>query len=59
VYVLIAIMNKRLALSMSLHTILQVYSVTLFQKAPILQVLSDAGIAENEGDENNQLFLFY
>jgi len=58
VYVLIAIIKKRLALPMSLYTILQVFSVTLFEKVPILQVLSDAGIAENEGDENNQLFLF-
>lgn len=58
VYVLIAIMKKRLALPMSLYTILQVFSVTLFEKAPILQVLSEAGIAENEATENNQLFLF-
>jgi len=58
VYVLIAIIKKRLALPMSLYTILQVFSVTLFEKAPILQVLSEAGIAENEATENNQLFLF-
>jgi len=58
VHVLIAIMKKRLALPMSLYTILQVFSVTLFEKAPIFQVLSEAGIAENEGDEDNQLFLF-
>jgi len=43
---------------MSLYTILQVFSVTLFEKAPILQVLSEAGIAENEATESNQLFLF-
>ena len=37
VYVLVAILRKRLALEASLHEILQVLSLTLFEKVPILQ----------------------
>lgn len=40
-YVLIAIIKKRLKIESSLYTILQILSVTLFEKSPILQVLSD------------------
>ena len=39
VYVLIAIIRKRLKLDVSLYTILQILSVTLFEKAPVFQVL--------------------
>ena len=41
VYVLVAIMKKRLRLEQSLYTILQILSITLFEKTPILQVLTD------------------
>ena len=41
IYVLVAIIKKRLDIQHSLYTILQVLSVTVFEKAPILQVLSD------------------
>lgn len=58
VYVLIAIMKKRMVLSASLYTILQILSVTIFEKVPILQVLSEAENAENEAPVSNQLFLF-
>jgi len=40
-YVLVAIIKKRLNLDASLYTILQILSVTLFEKSPILQVLSE------------------
>jgi len=40
VYVLVAIVKKRLNLEMSLYTILQIISVTIFEKRPILEVLS-------------------
>ena len=40
-YVLVAIVKKRLNLEESLYTILQILSITLFEKHPILQVLSD------------------
>ena len=39
VYVLVAIVRKRLALEASLYQLLQILSVTLFEKTPILQVL--------------------
>ena len=40
VYVLVAIVKKRLCLSASLYTILQILSLSLFEKTPILQALS-------------------
>jgi Domain of unknown function (DUF4372)/Transposase DDE domain len=40
VYVLVAIVKKRLALDASLYTLLQILSLTLFEKMPILQALS-------------------
>ena len=39
VYVLVAIVRKRLGLEASLYQILQILSVTLFEKTPILQAL--------------------
>jgi hypothetical protein len=58
VYVLVAILKKRLNLPHSLYTILQFLSVSLFEKTPILQAFSN--IAEQpEIDQNaNQLLLF-
>jgi len=41
VYVLIAIIKKKLKIEHSLYTILQILSVTLFEKSPILKVHSD------------------
>jgi len=41
IYVLVAIVKKRLALEGSLHEILQVLSVTLFEQVPILQAFGD------------------
>ena len=58
VYVLIAIIRKRLKLDVSLYTILQILSVTLFVKAPVFQVLSDAANAEKPAEDDNQLILF-
>ena len=40
VYVLVAIVKKRLQLDASLYTLLQICSLTLFEKMPILQALS-------------------
>lgn len=42
-YVLIAIMKKRLKIDLSLYTILQILSISLFEKRPIYQVLTDNG----------------
>lgn len=58
VYVLVAIIKKRLNLDASLYTLLQILSVTLFEKMPIQQALQGiSGEAENI-DFNNQLNLF-
>ena len=40
IYVLVAIVRKRLGLEASLYQILQILSVTLFEKTPILQAFS-------------------
>ena len=58
VYVLIAILKKRLRLEPSLYTILQVLSLTLFEKRPILQVFSDTMDKYPEVHSCNQLRLF-
>ena len=39
-YVLVAIMKKQLKIDLTLYTILQILSITLFEKKPILQVLT-------------------
>src|SRR5271156_4809720 len=58
VYVLVAIVRKRLALEASLYQILQVLSVTLFEKTPISQALQACNSEENLADSGNQLILF-
>jgi hypothetical protein len=58
VYLLVAILKKRLKIEASLYTILQVLSVTSFEKMPLNQLLTNIGYT-NELDENdNQLILF-
>ena len=58
VYVLVAIIKKQLNLDLSLYTILQILSVTLFEKVSILQVLMEAGYKTENIDSCNQLMLF-
>jgi hypothetical protein len=58
VYVLVAIAKKRLGVEASLYTILQILSLTLFEKIPLDQLLNDTAL-ENFDDENpTQLNLF-
>jgi len=57
-YVLVAIVKKRLNLDMSLYTILQILSVSLFEKTPILQAFSKPERQIVEGVSHNQLELF-
>jgi transposase len=57
VYVLVALVKKRLNLDQSLYTILQMLSVTLFEKTPILRALSSTGYITYEEQSNNQLKL--
>ena len=58
VYVLVAIIRKRLRLEASLYQILQILSVTLFEKTPILQALQASDSDFNLLDTGNQLILF-
>jgi len=58
VYVLVAIMKKRLKIEASLYTILQVLSVTIFERMPLLQALTDSGYKDEQDNNHNQLFLF-
>ena len=58
VYVLVAIVKKRFRLDLSLYTILQILSVTVFEKAPILQVLTEYTQIEQDDDPYKQLVLF-
>ena len=58
VYVLVAIVRKRLNLKRSLHSILQILSVSLFEKMPILQALSAPECDEINHESSNQLILF-
>ena len=57
VYVLLAIVRKRLGLEASLYQILQILSVTLFEKTPILRALQPSASQENLLDDPNQLIL--
>lgn len=58
VYVLVAIIKKRLQLEQSLYTILQILSVTVFEKLPLLQVLTDRDYRSTTPETCNQLNLF-
>jgi len=58
VYVLVAIIRKRLGLEASLYQILQILSSTLFEKTPLLQALQPSDSDLNSMDSGNQLNLF-
>jgi hypothetical protein len=57
-YLLVAIVKKRLNLDVSLYTILQILSVSLFEKTPILQAFSQQSLQITEDLDCNQLILF-
>lgn len=58
IYVLIAIIKKRLKIKSSLYTILQTLSVTLFEKTPILQALTENSLNDKTDENDKQLELF-
>jgi len=58
VYVLVAIIKKRLDLKADLYTILQVLSLTLFEKTSLEQILIGDGCTNKNQDTANQLNLF-
>lgn len=58
VYVLVAIVKKELRLELSLYEILQIASVSLFEKTPVKQLFADKNITHPNGPRPNQLTLF-
>jgi hypothetical protein len=58
VYVLVAIMKKQLRLQESLYTILQILSVTVFEKTSIIQLITERDCKTEEPQGCNQLKLF-
>jgi len=58
VYVLVAIIKKELQLNASLHTLLQILSLTLFEKMPLQQALAESDSDPHTLDSANQLTLF-
>jgi len=58
VYVLVAIVKKQLAPERNLYTLLQILSLSLFEKMPILQAFSQQEYKTVIGDNDNQLNLF-
>ncbi len=58
VYVLVAIVKKRLSLPSSLYENLQILSLTLFERTPLDQLLTRVGTDPDSPDSRNQLNLF-
>jgi hypothetical protein len=58
VYVLVAIVKKRLKLSASLYEMLQILSLTMFERTPLHQLLTLAAPESTESVSTNQLILF-
>lgn len=58
VYVLVAIIRKTLKIEMSLYIILQIFSVSLFEKVPINQLLTETKSQKSKGYSSNQLNLW-
>lgn len=58
VYLLVAILKKKLNLKQNLYTILQILSITVFEKMPILQALAGDHYKIENSTTNNQLNLF-
>ena len=58
VYVLVAIVKKRLNLDASLYTLLQILSVTRFEKMPLQQAFPVSDHKSEQGNDCNQLNLF-
>lgn len=58
VYVLIAIIKKRFKIKQSLYTFMQILSITIFEKVPILQLVNDNNFKTNDSYLSKQLNLF-
>jgi hypothetical protein len=57
-YVLVAIINQRLNLDLSLYTILQILSIAVIKKEPIIQILANSARQDLFPEPDNQLKLF-
>ena len=58
VYVLIAIIKKRLGIKENLYTILQVLSITVFEKTPLVQAVTGSAYKKEKAPDVIQLKLF-
>jgi hypothetical protein len=58
VYVLVAIVKKRLNISATLYEMLQILSLTMFEQTPLNILLSPIGAARDDVDFSNQMNLF-
>jgi hypothetical protein len=58
VYLLVAIMKKRLKIEASLYTILQVLSITSFERMPLIQLFTNMAYKTELDKDDNQLILF-
>ena len=58
VYVLVAIIKKRLNLDVSLYEMLQILSLTMFERTPLDQLLTKTALSQELQDSSNQLVLF-
>ena len=58
VYVLVAIIKKRLNINLSLYTMLQILSVSVFEKMPLVHILTDNDYNMKQTNTTNQLILF-
>jgi len=58
VYVIVAIIKKKFGLKLSLYMILQILSVSLFEKVPLVDLLSDTPKISVENQSDNQICIF-
>ena len=58
VYLLVAIVKKRLNINLSLYSFLQILSISIFEKSPILHLINDIDYESTIYDSANQLNLF-
>ena len=58
VYLLVAIVKKRLNINLSLYTFLQILSISIFEKSPVLQLINDIDYESKIYNSANQLNLF-
>ena len=58
VYALIAIIKQRLSLPGSLHEMLQILSLSLFERTPLIQLFAESQLHNEQSSSSNQLLLF-